>query len=73
MRWKRRCENKREVVWKTNRKEDETCGKEDEIKVNKEGCENNDKKIDKIVLRLIIKQDKKNEKNYERKLMATNY
>ena len=42
-------------------------------KVNKEGCENNDKKIDKIVLRLIIKQDKKNEKNYERKLMATNY
>ena len=34
-RWRRRwnwCENKREVVWKQNRKEDEACGKENENK-----------------------------------------
>ena len=39
-RWRddeKRCENKREVVWKTNRKEDET-------KVNKEDDKNNDRK-----------------------------
>jgi len=42
-------------------------------KVNKEGGENNDKKLIKRFWDLFLKQDKKNEENYERKLMATNY
>ena len=42
-------ENKREVVWKTNRKEEEACSKEDETRVNKEDCKNTDEKIKELL------------------------
>ena len=35
-------ENKREVVWKTNRKEKEACSKEDKNKDKQRSGENND-------------------------------
>ena len=37
--------NKRDVVWKTNRKEDGACGKENENKDKQRSSENNNKKI----------------------------
>ena len=42
---KRQCESKREVVWKTNRKEDEACSKGNENKDKQRSGENNNEKI----------------------------
>ena len=49
--------NQIEVVWKTNRKEDEACGKEYENKDQQRSDENNNEKIKRIAFQNKIKEN----------------